>query len=313
VSPVHPVRPALMSSRLYALNKGSTVALVTPMTEDGEIDVEAYKALVGWHVREGTDGLCVLGTTGEASTMTMAEREVVLKATMEAKGDSPISIIVGTGTINPATCIEFSKQALSMGADAALVVTPYYVKPTTRGLVQHFKTIAEAVPDLPIVLYNVPSRTGCDMKPEAVKEVVDACGDVIVGIKEASGDLDRVQPIKSLCGSDFLMWSGDDETGSEFVLLGGDGVISVSANCAPKKMSQIMKAALDGDRSTVEALNSPLKGIHDKLFIESNPIPVKYAMARMGMSKPGIRPPLSELHHTLTSVVDEALKQADVI
>lgn len=285
---------------------------MTPMTESGDIDLETMKALVRFHVEEGTDGLCVLGTTGEAATMNMAERESVLKATMEAKGSSPISVIVGTGTVNPNTCIEFSKQALAAGADAALVVTPYYVKPTPRGLVDHFKTIADAVPELPIVLYNVPSRTGCDMLPETVKMVQDACGSIIVGIKEATGDVDRVSPIKTLCGSDFLMWSGDDETGAEFVLKGGDGVISVSANCAPKAMSQIMKAALDGDKSTVETLNSPLKAMHDKLFVESNPIPVKYAVAKMGYGH-GIRPPLTPLLQEYESVVDDALKEAGVL
>ncbi|GMI42173.1 hypothetical protein TrCOL_g12924 [Triparma columacea] len=283
------------------------------MTSSGDIDYDSYKALVRWHIEEGTHGLCVLGTTGEAAVMSMEERDRVLKATMEAKGDSDISIIVGTGTINPQTCIDFSKQALAHGADAALVVTPYYVKPTPAGLVQHFKTIAEAVPELPIVLYNVPSRTGCDMQPETVSMVKDACNGLVVGIKEATGDVSRVSPIKSLCGSDFLMWSGDDETGSEFVLQGGDGVISVSANVAPNAMSRIMKAALNGDRSTVEALNDPLKPVHDKLFIESNPIPVKYAMNKMRRASSGIRPPLTELSESCRTIVDDALKSAGVI
>ncbi|GMH80449.1 hypothetical protein TL16_g08552, partial [Triparma laevis f. inornata] len=294
------------------LNPGSTVALATPMLPNGEIDEKSYRRLLQWHVAEGTAGLCVLGTTGEAATMTMEERGEVLRITKEEIKDK-VSIIVGTGTINTDTCIAFSKQALSYSADASLVVTPYYVKPTPRGLVQHYTAIATAVPDLPIVLYNVPSRTGLDMLPETVKLVADSVGPIVVGIKEATGDVSRVEPIKKMCGSNFLMWSGDDGTGAEFVLKGGDGVISVTANVAPKTMQEIMLAALKKDEGKVKELNEGLLKVHDELFCQANPIPVKYALWKMGKMERGIRCPLAELEEEYWGVVDGALESAGLL
>ncbi|GMI11034.1 hypothetical protein TrLO_g10682 [Triparma laevis f. longispina] len=300
------------TTQLSAIQPGSTVALTTPMKDDGSIDTDAYRKLVKWHVEEGTKGLCVLGTTGEASTLTFSERSTILKITEEELKDSDIMFMVGTGTIKTDTCIEYSKQALEFGADCSLIVTPYYVKPTLSGLITHYKKINQAVPTLPIILYNVPSRTGVDMSPEDVGRVREKVGNV-VGIKEATGEVGRVEVIKGICGEDFFMWSGDDDTGSEFVLKGGDGVISVTANLAPKRMQNIMQAALNNDKELVDKINQPLIQIHDKLFCQANPIPVKYALWKMEKIEKGIRCPLTGLDEEYWGVVDGALESAGLI
>ncbi|GMH86289.1 hypothetical protein TrVE_jg9122 [Triparma verrucosa] len=313
---LHPPPLSLSSSTsLSALNPGSTVALTTPMLPSGSLDIPAYRKLLQWHVESGTKGLCVLGTTGEASTLSFEEREEVLKVTKEEIKDKNhnVSIIVGTGTINPSTCIKYSLQALKYSADASLIVTPYYVKPTPTGLLNHYKKIADAVPELPIILYNVPSRTGCDMLPSTVSLIKENCGSIIIGIKEATGDLSRVEPIKKMCGDDFMMWSGDDSTGSEFVLLGGDGVISVTANVAPKEMNVVMEAALAKDREKVEEENEGLKGVHEELFCQANPIPVKWALWKMGRVEEGIRGPLTVLEEEYWGRVEKALEEAGIL
>jgi 4-hydroxy-tetrahydrodipicolinate synthase len=297
------------SSLDASIPKGSIVALVTPFKPTGEIDYDKYRSLLEWHIKEGTDGLCALGTTSEAAVMSSSERVEMLKITQEvAKGRIPY--MVGTGTINPLTCIENAKQALEYGADASLVVTPYYVKPTQKGLIQHYQSIAEAVPDLPIIMYNVPGRTGCDMSPETTAEAIKACKGVVVGFKDATGDTSRVAKLRELCGPSFLLFSGDDETSAEFTLKGGDGCISVTANVAPSQVASVMAAALMKDEAKVKELNGPLEGLNTKLFCQPNPIPTKYVLGKMGMMEKVLRAPLHELDVEFEGVVDLAMKEA---
>ncbi len=292
------------------IKKGSMVALVTPMKPDGAIDEAQLRALLQWHVASQTDGVVVLGTTGEASTLSFEERARVLDITAEeVKGKIPI--VVGTGTIDPKTVVKLTKQAVDHGADASLVVTPYYVKPTQKGLVTHFGFVAEAV-DLPCLLYNVPGRTGSDIKPETAAEVA-AKHPSVIGIKEATGDVSRVAAIRKLAGEKFLLYSGDDETGAEFVLKGGDGVISVTSNIVPDVMHQLMMAALAKDAKKTEALNKPLELLHQRLFLQSNPIPAKWALYRMGRIGAGIRPPMTVLEEEFHKPLEEALKAAGAI
>ena len=211
---------------------GSVVALVTPMTESNTIDYGKLDELLKWHVREGTDGIVVLGTTGESSMISFDDRAKIIKASV-ASVNGAVPIIVGTGTIEANKVIDLSRQALDLGADATLVITPYYVKPPQRALVSHFTTIADAV-EIPMILYNCPGRTGVDLKPETLSNLASHRN--IIGIKDATGDLSRVESIRSICGKNFLLYSGEDDNGCEFVRRGGDGVISVTANVAPNKM-----------------------------------------------------------------------------
>jgi len=298
-----------ISSRM-PIEKGSMVALVTPMKPDGAVDEAQLRSLLQWHVACQTDGIVVLGTTGEASTLSFDERARVLDITAEeVKGKIPI--VVGTGTIDPRMVVKLTQQARDHGADASLVVTPYYVKPTQKGLISHFGFVAEAV-DLPCLLYNVPGRTGSDIKPETAAEVASKHAGVI-GMKEATGDLARVAAIRSLAGQDFLLYSGDDETGAEFVLQGGDGVISVTSNIVPEQMHMLMMAALDKDKTRAKAINTPLKLLHQRLFLQANPIPVKWALYRMGRMGQAIRPPLTVLEEEFHAPLEEALRAAGVI
>lgn len=217
---------------MIPVRSGSVVALVTPMDNKNNIDFATLKSLLEWHISEGTDGAVVLGTTGESSTISFEERgEIIKEAINTVNGAFPI--IIGTGTIEPNSVIKYTQQAKDLGADAALIITPYYVKPPQRALVQHFLNIANTV-DLPIILYNCPGRTGVDMKPETVAQLASHRN--IIGIKDATGDLSRVESLRKLCGKDFLIFSGEDDSGCEFIRLGGDGVISVTANVAPKAM-----------------------------------------------------------------------------
>ena len=291
------------------MKAGSTCALVTPFTPTGEIDVEALRGLLRFHVESETDGLCVLGTTGEAAVMTMAERETVLKIVVEeVKGKIPI--LVGTGTIDPAHVKEMTLQAIDLGCDASLVVTPYYVKPPQRGLVKHMLSMADL--GLPVVIYNVPGRSGSDMKPESIALCADHPN--IIGVKEATGDVGRVQELRDLTGDKLLLLSGDDGTDAEFTLKGGDGCISVTANLAPKQKHDLMMAALAGDKDEVERIGSPLRDLNGKLFCEANPIPVKWAMKRIGKIPTGYcRPPLDELDGDFQPIVEEALRTAGLI
>lgn len=276
--------------------RGSIVALITPMTSSGAVDEQALRQLVDFHVAAGTVALVSVGTTGESATLDEAEHcEVIARAVEMAAGRIPV--IAGTGANSTTEAIRLTRCAKQAGADAALLVTPYYNKPTQEGLYQHHKAVAEAV-DLPQLLYNVPGRTACDLQPETTARLAEVPN--ILGIKDATGELGRVERLRALCGADFLLYSGDDGTGCEFMLAGGDGVISVTSNVVPERMRAMCAAALAGDAEQARALNRPLDPLHQGLFVESNPIPVKWALAEMGLCQAGIRLPLtwlSETHH----------------
>eukprot|EP00600_Ochromonadales_sp_CCMP1393_P005755 CAMPEP_0174955356 /NCGR_PEP_ID=MMETSP0004_2-20121128/937_1 /TAXON_ID=420556 /ORGANISM="Ochromonas sp., Strain CCMP1393" /LENGTH=295 /DNA_ID=CAMNT_0016203277 /DNA_START=308 /DNA_END=1195 /DNA_ORIENTATION=+ len=287
---------------------GSVVALVTPMTADNKIDFPKFVELLQWHVKEGTDGAVILGTTGEASTISMEERTEIIKTAVSTV-DKAFPIIVGTGTIDPPTTLQLCENARACGADATLVITPYYVKPPQRALVSHFRMLADTV-DLPMILYNCPGRTGVDMKPETISLV--SAHPNIIGVKEATGDLDRVKAIRGLCGEEFLIFSGEDDSGCEFMKLGGDGVISVTANVAPKDMHKMLTGAKKGD-AEADSLNDSLMPLHQRLFLESNPIPAKKALQLMGKIDSGIRPPLCPLDDVHIAALTEALKAGKAI
>jgi len=291
------------------LCKGAYVAIVTPFTSTGSVDLEGLRKLLKYHLDGGTDGICVLGTTGESATLSMSEREAVLKLTVEeVKGKIPI--LVGTGTINPEHVKEQTIQAMELGADAAMVVTPYYVKPPQRGLVKHFTAIADL--GMPIVLYNVPSRTACDLLPETI--ALCAQHENIIGVKEATGKLERVSQIRSLCGDDLLLLSGDDSSETEFVLLGGDGCISVTANVAPSAMHEMITSALNGDADAARTQNEKLKSLHKNLFIDPSPMPVKWALQRIGLIDTDLcRLPLDVLDKKYYPDIEKALSAAELI
>ncbi len=288
---------------------GSMVALVTPMAADGALDFEALARLVDFHLDNGTDALVAVGTTGESATLDYEEHiEVVRRVVKRVAGRIPV--IAGTGANSTAEAIMLTRQAMEAGADAALLVTPYYNKPTQEGLYRHYKAIAEAVP-VPQILYNVPGRTACDMKPETVGRLADIPN--IVGLKEASGSLERNRELVALCGGRIDLFSGDDDIACESMLSGFKGVISVTANVAPRAMSEMCRLALAGDRRGAEAINASLAGLHRSLFIESNPIPAKWALARMGLIQGGIRLPLVALSEPAQAPVLEAMTQAHVL
>ena len=288
---------------------GSLVALVTPMFSDGKIDFDSLKKLIDWHVKEGTQAIIAVGTTGESATLDEKEHCEVIRRIVEMV-DGRIPVIAGTGANSTTEAISLTACARDVGADAALLVTPYYNKPTQEGLYLHYKAVAQAV-DIPQILYNVPGRTACDLLPETIGRLAKI--DNIVGIKEATGDLSRLTRIRELCGDDFGIYSGDDATGCEFMLLGGNGVISVTNNVAPAAMRKMCDAALAGDRSKADAINSRLQGLHENLFLEANPIPVKWALAEMGMMSQGIRLPLTWLSDNCHKPLREAMQQADVL
>jgi 4-hydroxy-tetrahydrodipicolinate synthase len=289
--------------------RGSLVALVTPMTEDGAIDAAALRRLVDWHVTQGTDGIVAVGTTGESATLDEEEHCDAIRLAVEyAAGRLPV--IAGTGANSTAEAVRLTRCAREAGADACLLVTPYYNKPTQEGLFQHHKAVAEAV-DIPQILYNVPGRTACDMQPETVGRLAEVPN--IVGIKEATGDLARVRRIRRLTRPDFALYSGDDATALEFMLLGGDGVISVTANVAPEAMRRMCAAALAGDRAEAERIDDTLSGLHRQLFVEANPIPVKWAVAELGLMGRGIRLPLTWLSAAAQEPVRAAMRQAGVL
>ena len=288
---------------------GSLVALVTPMKDDGALDFACLERLVDWHIEQGTDGLVIAGTTGEASTLTKAEHvEVIRVAARRAAGRVPV--IAGTGSNSTAQTIDLSRAVGELPVDGYLVVTPYYNKPTQEGLYRHFVAIADAV-ELPLILYNVPGRTGVDMQTATVARLAAHPG--IVGIKEATGDLGRLQPLREACGDDFLLFSGDDATGCEFMLQGGQGVISVTSNVAPALMAEMCQAALSGDRQRATGLDERLAGLHQELFVESNPIPVKWAVERLGLIPGGLRLPLTALSSACRPRVEAAMKRAGVL
>jgi 4-hydroxy-tetrahydrodipicolinate synthase len=289
--------------------RGSIVALITPMHEDGRIDDEALRRLVDFHVEGGTSAIVAVGTTGESATLDEAEHCAVIRRIVElAAGRIPV--IGGTGANSTTEAIELTECAKRAGADAALLVTPYYNKPTQEGLFLHYKAVAEAV-DIPQILYNVPGRTACDMLPETIARLSAVAN--IVGVKEATGDLDRLARLKSMCPEDFDLFSGDDATACEFILQGGHGDVSVTANVAPRLMHDLCASALAGKRGDAEAINARLDPLHRDLFVESNPIPVKWAVAEMGLSPRGIRLPLTWLTAEAQPRVRAAMQQAGVI
>ena len=288
---------------------GSMVALVTPMHSDGSVDFDSLSQLLDWHVKSGTSAIISMGTTGESATLDEHEHCEVIRRTVEMIAGR-IPVIAGTGANSTTEAISLTRCAMQAGADACLLVTPYYNKPTQEGLYLHHKAIAEAVA-IPQILYNVPGRTACDMLPETIARLAEIPN--IIGVKEATGDLQRLDDIRKLCGDNFDIFSGDDETGTEFMLRGGNGVISVSNNIAPQKMAQMCAAALNGERAQAEELNAPLQGLHNNLFLESNPIPVKWALMEMGKIPCGIRLPLTLLSEQYHDTLRQAMKQAGVL
>lgn len=289
--------------------QGSIVALVTPMDERGAVDMDSLKRLVEFHIAEGTDALVAVGTTGESATLDEHEHCAVIRAVVDYVGGR-IPVIAGTGANSTTEAINLTRLAKEAGADACLIVTPYYNKPTQQGLFLHYQAIAEAV-DIPQILYNVPGRTACDMLPETVGRLSSINN--IVGVKEATGDLSRVKTIRDLAGDGFAIYTGDDASSREFCLLGGNGSITVTGNVAPKLVHQMIKAAMVGDAETALAIDKKLTALHKDLFIQSNPIPVKWAVAEMGLMGKGIRLPLTWLTEDCFDAVRDAMRQADVI
>jgi len=288
--------------------RGSIVALITPMHEDGRIDEDGLRRLVDFHIEEGTAAIVAVGTTGESATLDHTEHCAVIRRVVElAAGRIPV--IAGTGANATTEAISLTQCARQAGADAALLVTPYYNKPTQEGLYLHYKAVAEAV-DIPQLLYNVPGRTACDLLPATVARLAKIPN--IVGLKEATGDLGRVPVLKESCGDGFDLYSGDDATACEFILRGGHGVISVTANVAPRLMQEMCAAALAGERERALELNASLEALHRELFVQANPIPVKWAVAEMGMAPRGIRLPLTWLTEDVQPRVREAMRQAGV-
>jgi 4-hydroxy-tetrahydrodipicolinate synthase len=289
--------------------QGSIVALVTPMFENGAVDKDSLKKLVEFHIGEGTDALVAVGTTGESATLSEEEHCEVI-ASIVAFVDGRIPVIAGTGANSTTEAIHLTRRAKELGADACLLVTPYYNKPTQEGLFLHYQAVNDAV-DIPQILYNVPGRTACDMLPETVGRLSRLKN--IVGVKEATGDLSRVPKIRELCGGDFALYTGDDATSREFCLLGGNGSITVTGNVAPKLVHQMLAAAMAGDAETAAAIDEKLAGLHKTLFIQSNPIPVKWAVAEMGLMPRGIRLPLTWLTPDCYDAVRASMRQAGVI
>jgi 4-hydroxy-tetrahydrodipicolinate synthase len=289
--------------------QGSIVAIVTPMHTDGTLDKIAFQRLIDFHLDNGTDAIVAVGTTGESPTLDSDEHCQVIRWAVEHVAKR-VPVIGGSGSNSTREAIELTRCTYEAGADAALLVTPYYNKPTQEGLYQHFKAVAEAVP-LPQILYNVPGRTGCDLKPETVARLAQI--DNIVGLKDASGDLARVLPQRMSCGTEFGLYSGDDGSALEFLCLGGNGVISVTANVAPRAMQRMVAAALRGDNAEAIRINQDLLGLHSKLFIEANPIPVKWAVQHMGLIENGIRLPLTPLSAPSQEAVRQAMRQAGII
>lgn len=288
---------------------GSLVALVTPMDSRGDLDWPALERLIDFHLKHGTDGIVAVGTTGESATLDMAEHKDAIRFVVD-KVAGRIPVIAGTGANSTREAVELTEAARSVGADACLLVTPYYNKPTQEGLYQHFRFIAEAV-SIPQILYNVPGRTACDMLPETVERLADTPN--IVGIKEATGDLQRGRELIERVGDRMQVYSGDDATAAELMLLGGKGNISVTANVAPRMMHDICQAAMQGDADNARRLNDALMPLHKTLFIESNPIPVKWALHEMGLIGEGLRLPLTPLSPRCHEPVREALRQCGLL
>ncbi len=288
---------------------GSVVALVTPMTASGAIDYAALARLVEFHLASGTHGIVAVGTTGESPTLGMDEHIGVI-AEVVRRVDGRIPVIGGTGANSTAEAIELTRAASDVGVDACLLVTPYYNKPTQEGLYRHFRAVAEAVP-IPQILYNVPGRTACDLKTDTVLRLAEIPD--IVGLKDATGSLERGAELLARCPPDFWLFSGEDAIAAELMLRGYRGVISVTANVAPRAMAAMSEAALAGHREQALALDTPLQALHRDLFVEANPIPVKWALAELELMEPGIRLPLTPLSAAYHDTVRAALRQASLL
>ncbi len=288
---------------------GSMVALVTPMREDGSLDSDCLNNLIEFHITNGTKAIVAVGTTGESATLTVKEHCAVISQVV-SQVNGRISVIAGTGANSTREAIELTQYAKDLGVDAVLLVTPYYNRPTQEGLYLHYKAIAEAV-DIPQILYNVPSRTACDLLPETVARLANIKN--IIGIKEATGDLSRVTQIKALCGDTLELYTGEDANIVDFILAGGQGVISVTANVAPALVQAMCAAALVGDEQGARDINKQLALLNKALFVESNPIPVKWALAEMGLIPSGIRLPMTLLSEKYHQSVREALMAASLL
>lgn len=288
---------------------GSMVALVSPMKADGALDFEALERLVEYHVAQGTRALVVAGTTGESPTLATDEHaKLIGEAVRLAAGRIPV--IAGTGSNSTAQTLDLTRKVEAMGVDGFLLVVPYYNKPSQEGLYQHFRTVAESV-GKPVVLYNVPGRTSCDLKPETVARLAPL--DTVVGLKEATGDMERLKQLRALCGDAIELYTGDDGTAMEFMLGGGIGDVSVTANVAPRDMQALCEAACAGDRERAKQINDRLMPLHEALFVESNPVPVKWALSEMGLIEPGIRLPLVPLAESYRQRVRDALVHAGLL
>jgi len=287
---------------------GSMVALVTPMHEDGALDHESLQRLIEFHIEAGTDAIVAVGTTGESATLDEQEHCMVIREMVELVAGR-IPVIAGTGTNSTREAIDLTRCAKKAGADACLLVTPYYNKPTQEGLYLHYKAIADAVA-IPLILYNVPSRTACDMLPSTIERLSHLPS--IIGIKEATGNMQRIKEVLNCCGDRLALYSGDDATALETILAGGKGVISVSANLAPKAMHEMCVAALNQDVKAAEKINEQIAPLHRDLYVEANPIPVKWALYEMGLIGPGIRLPLTFLSQNYQDTIRSALKDSGV-
>ncbi len=288
--------------------KGSLVAIVTPMLPDGALDYASLEALVNWHIAEGTNGIVIVGTTGESPTVSFDEHNDLIKACVKYAAKR-VPVIAGTGANSTAEAIQLSQYAQAAGADYGLSVVPYYNKPTQQGMVLHYRKIAEAC-DLPMILYNVPGRTVADMANDTVLKLAEVSN--IIGIKDATGDMARGANLLARAPKDFVVLSGDDATTVAFMALGAHGTISVTANIAPAMMSQMCAAMLAGDTARAISINNMLQGLHQNLFLESNPIPSKWALEQMGKIASGIRLPLTPLDAKYHSAVKAAMLQANI-
>ena len=287
---------------------GSLVAIVTPMHEDGRLDIARFKSLIDWHIAEGTDGIVVVGTTGESPTVGFDEHKELIRIAVEhAAGRIPV--VAGTGANATAEAIELTVSAQRAGAAACLSVVPYYNKPTQEGLYRHFRKVAETV-DLPMIMYNVPGRTVADLANDTVMRLAQVPG--IIGIKDATANIERGTDLIKRAPRNFALYSGDDATALALILLGGHGTISVTANVAPRLMHEMCAAALVGDVKKAREINLRLLGLHQKLFVEANPIPVKWALAQMGRIEPGLRLPMTPLAERCHDAVRAALAEAGI-
>lgn len=289
--------------------KGSIVALVTPFTKYGNVDYSELGFLVEQHIKAGTDAIVAVGTTGEATTLTQEEHIDVVNAVVELSAGR-ISVIAGNGSNSTIDAVQMTEKMTQAGVDGFLNVTPSYNKPSLAGLIAHFEACSD-VTDKPQILYNVPGRTCLDMTPETVEELAKIPG--IVGIKEATGDIHRVAELKKRCGDDFILLSGDDPTSREFMLAGGDGVISVTANIMPRQVKAMVDAAVNGEADAARAYDEELIPLHDMLFIESNPIPVKWALALMGCCSANYRLPLTPPEEANQAIIESVLQKANLI